>query len=89
MLVLHRRHGESILIGEDITVTLVFKNHTSYLHIDAPKEVPIVRTELVRKYPKNFPHEKAKISVPSTTLAPALSLQALKEKFYSNVKVKK
>jgi carbon storage regulator CsrA len=47
MLVLSRGEGESIQIGDDITVTIV------RIGIDAPKGMDILRTELrgIRKQP--------------------------------------
>lgn len=48
MLVLSRRPLESIQIG-DIRVTVVqIRGGAVRLAIDAPKEVPIIRTELLR-----------------------------------------
>ena len=48
MLVLSRRQGERILVGEDITVTLVrIDKHSVRLGIEAPKHMAILREELV------------------------------------------
>lgn len=48
MLVLKRRVGESITIGNDITITLKKStNNVAHFAIDAPKSVAIVRTELI------------------------------------------
>lgn len=47
MLVLSRRRGEAIRIGESVTVRIVrVKGRTVSLGIDAPQDVKIVRTEL-------------------------------------------
>ncbi len=47
MLVLSRKPGERILIGEDISVTVVrIGPNTVRLGIDAPKDKNIVREEL-------------------------------------------
>jgi len=47
MLVLTRRLGETLLIGDDIKLTVVgVKNGQVRLGIDAPKEVNIQREEL-------------------------------------------
>jgi carbon storage regulator len=47
MLVLTRRKSESIIIGKDITITVVrIGDGNVRLGIDAPKEVPIHRTEV-------------------------------------------
>jgi carbon storage regulator len=47
MLVLSRRIGESIVIGGGITVkVLKMKGNVVHLGFDAPKEIPIRRSEL-------------------------------------------
>ena len=47
MLVLSRKPGERILIGDDITVTIVrIGPNNVRLGIDAPKEVPVHRQEV-------------------------------------------
>ena len=48
MLVLSRKPGEKIRIGNDITITLVKVGpNSARIGIDAPPEKHIVRTELV------------------------------------------
>ena len=48
MLILQRKAGESLLIGEDITVRVVSVDGTRVrLAISAPEDVSILRTELV------------------------------------------
>ena len=47
MLVLSRKVGERILIGENITVTVVrVAQGTVRLGVDAPDELPIIREEI-------------------------------------------
>jgi carbon storage regulator len=47
MLVLTRRAGESIVIGNDVTVTVLeVRGDQIRLGIDAPKDVPIHREEV-------------------------------------------
>lgn len=54
MLVLQRKMGESIQIGEDITITFVeMGNHTVKVAIEAPKNVTILRSELVQAVKAN------------------------------------
>ncbi len=48
MLVLYRKKGDSILIGEDITLTVVESSSDGVrLAIDAPRDVAILRKELL------------------------------------------
>ena len=48
MLILQRKTGESLLIGEDITVRVVSVDGTRVrLAISAPEDVSILRSELV------------------------------------------
>ncbi len=49
MLVLSRKHGETIVIGGGITITVIkLKGRVVQLGIDAPRETPICRSELFR-----------------------------------------
>ena len=49
MLVLTRKPGERIVIDEDITVTVLeVQGNRIRLGIEAPKEIPVMREELVR-----------------------------------------
>ena len=49
MLVLTRKPGERIVIGEDITVTVLeVQGNRIRLGIEAPTEIPVMREELVR-----------------------------------------
>lgn len=47
MLVLSRKAGESILIGDDITIHIVKTGDRVRIGIEAPRSVNVVRTELV------------------------------------------
>jgi carbon storage regulator len=50
MLVISRKKGESLLIGEDVEITIVkIENGTVKIAISAPKEISILRTELYRE----------------------------------------
>jgi len=52
MLVLSRKHGESVVIGRTITVkVLKMRGNVVQLGFDAPKEIPIHRGELQRRIP--------------------------------------
>ncbi|TXH12738.1 MAG: carbon storage regulator [Hyphomicrobiaceae bacterium] len=49
MLVLSRKVGEKIQLGEEITLTIVrIGPNTVKIGIDAPKDLNIVRTELIQ-----------------------------------------
>ncbi len=51
MLVLTRKHGETVRIGKDIEVRVVrVKGNTIQLGITAPREVAVVRGELADKH---------------------------------------
>ncbi len=50
MLILTRKPGESIKIGEDFYITLLATNgNQTRIGIDAPRELEVVRTELLGK----------------------------------------
>ena len=55
MLVLSRREGESIYIGENITITVVeCRNDKVRIGITAPSDVPIARAELKPRDTKTY-----------------------------------
>jgi carbon storage regulator len=57
MLVLSRHPGEKILIGDNITITLIrIDRNRVYLGIEAPRDIPIHRQELL---PLDPPAEQA------------------------------
>jgi len=50
MLVLSRRVGESIKIGDEIEIVVTrFSGARVSLAVDAPPEVPVTRSELIRR----------------------------------------
>ncbi|QOP46318.1 carbon storage regulator CsrA [Sulfurimonas paralvinellae] len=54
MLVLARKLGESIVIGDNITVKVVaVENGVVKLGIDAPREISIIRSELIEEVTKS------------------------------------
>ena len=57
MLVLHRRCGEKIRVGKDIVITLIQAGQNVKIGIDAPKDVPVMREEIIHDSgEKRVPH---------------------------------
>ena len=64
MLILTRREGESVRIGEDITITVLrVKGSQVRLGVDAPKNVSVQRGE-------SSEHVGAAVAAPATTASP-------------------
>ena len=71
MLVLSRKAGERIWIGDDISVTVVrITGGGVRIGIEAPHEMPVVREELKEKMDRaeveEFKHSPSTIKFPST-----------------------
>lgn len=50
MLILTRRVGETLMIGEEVTVTVMaIKGHQVRLGINAPKDVAVHREEVYKR----------------------------------------
>lgn len=78
MLILQRRKGESVQIGDNITITIAgISSDRVRLAIDAPRETPINRTELLEAARIN--QEAADNSASPTTLRQLLHSPKNKE----------
>lgn len=56
MLVLSRKEGTEITIGDDIVLTVIrITEHTVRLGISAPRDMAIVRDDAIRKSPASGP----------------------------------
>lgn len=53
MLVLTRKEGESIIIGDNVKIMIInAQDGRARIGIDAPKEIPIAREEVKEAYDK-------------------------------------
>ena len=63
MLVLSRKVGERILVGDNVTITVVrLTNGGVRLGIEAPTEMSVVREEVVQKQPVASTSDESKSS---------------------------
>lgn len=61
MLILTRRVGEAILIGDDVTITVLgVKGNQIRIGIDAPKDLAVHREEIYEKIRKEKEKDQGK-----------------------------
>ncbi|HEX9877540.1 MAG TPA: carbon storage regulator CsrA [Gammaproteobacteria bacterium] len=60
MLILTRRVGETVVIGDDVTVTVLgVKGNQVRLGVNAPKQVAVHREEIYERIRREQAHEEA------------------------------
>jgi carbon storage regulator len=62
MLILTRRAGESIIIGDDIVITVLnWKSNQVRIGIEAPKDISIHREEIYKRIQKELSTQEDKL----------------------------
>lgn len=91
MLVLQRKEGESIIIGNDTRVTiLAVEGSRVRIAIEAPKEIPIFRKELLEAAEENKAASDHSEAVPTHLLGVVRrdveKYEKRKQKYFNKVK---
>ncbi len=76
MLILTRRVGETVMIGNEVTVTVLgVKGNQVRIGVNAPKDVAVHREEIYDRIKREEDHDSRRFPQPSklsTTLEPGL-----------------
>ncbi len=78
MLILTRRVGETLMVGDDVTVTVLgVKGNQVRIGVNAPKDTPVHREEIyerIKKEPDGDGHKKTGITSNPAATANTLKL---------------
>ena len=59
MLILTRKQGEAIMIGDDVMIRVLgIKSNQVRIGIEAPKDTPVNREEIHERIKQGLPHPK-------------------------------
>jgi carbon storage regulator len=72
MLILTRRVGETVVIGDDVTVTVLgVKGNQVRLGVNAPREVAVHREEIFERIKRERSDEEAAAEIPKVAAGAA------------------
>lgn len=75
MLVLHRKKGESLIIDDNIKITIVdISGEKVKIAVEAPKEIPILRSELVNAAEANKEAARRENSISAADIRSVLGM---------------
>ena len=75
MLVLHRKKGESLIINDNIKITIVYNSGEKVkIAVEAPKEIPVLRSELVNAAEANKEAAGRENSISAANIRSVLSM---------------